>query len=326
MKRKYMLGWKRTSAMLCAAVMAGTLLASCGTEWEFSPELESGLEDNTLELTVGENAPLETVIRAVPALEADKELSEEEQEELDALAEEQAKAYLEAGTFTFESADPTVASVDDQGIVTAEEVGETTITVTLELDAEQLGEGDEMAYSPIELAVTVKVNPILPEQVAVDKAEVTLTEGESVEVKATVTPDNTTDPAVIWKSSDETIATVKDGKITAVKAGTATITASAKADEAVKAEIKVTVEAKPEAAQGGSSSSGGSYSGNGSSGKSSGGSSNKGSSGTIDIPIRNEYDLGGTINGENYDSREDYNNALDKIEQEDKENGVTWFE
>ena len=77
-------------------------------------------------------------------------------------------------------------------------------------------------------------------EVTLDKAELTLVEGQEAELKATVKPDDATDKMVTWTSSDEAVATVADGKVNAVKAGTTTITAKAGAKEAT---CKVTVTA-----------------------------------------------------------------------------------
>ncbi len=49
--------------------------------------------------------------------------------------------------------------------------------------------------------------------------------GETLTLTATVAPDNATDKTVTWTSSDPTVATVANGVVTAVAAGTATITA-----------------------------------------------------------------------------------------------------
>lgn len=63
-------------------------------------------------------------------------------------------------------------------------------------------------------------------EVTLDKAELSLVEGQEAELKATVKPDDATDKTVTWTSSDAAVATVADGKVKAVKAGTATITAT----------------------------------------------------------------------------------------------------
>jgi len=51
-----------------------------------------------------------------------------------------------------------------------------------------------------------------------DQTEVSLTEEESVTLTATVSPSDADDKNVTWESSDNTIATVEGGKITALKA------------------------------------------------------------------------------------------------------------
>ena len=64
-------------------------------------------------------------------------------------------------------------------------------------------------------------------------SEATLTEGESLTLTATVAPEDATDKTVTWSSSDKGVATVdNNGKVTAVAAGTAIITAKAGDKEA----------------------------------------------------------------------------------------------
>lgn len=64
--------------------------------------------------------------------------------------------------------------------------------------------------------------------VSLDKTELTLAVGETEMLIATVSPENATDATVLWSSSNEEIATVSDtGVVTALKAGTVSITASA---------------------------------------------------------------------------------------------------
>lgn len=85
---------------------------------------------------------------------------------------------------------------------------------------------------------TVKVS-----KVALNKTSATLTKkGQTLQLKATVTPSNAANKAVSWKSSNTKVVKVSStGKITAVANGTATITATAKDGSKKKATCKVTV-------------------------------------------------------------------------------------
>ena len=61
----------------------------------------------------------------------------------------------------------------------------------------------------------------------VKDGKLSLKSGASVQLTATVNPSNATDKTISWTSSNSSVAKVSDGKVTAVKAGTATITATA---------------------------------------------------------------------------------------------------
>ena len=84
---------------------------------------------------------------------------------------------------------------------------------------------------------------IVVESIELNKKEISLIEGESESLTATIKPDDATDKSISWKSSDNSIATVSDkGKVTAVKEGEATITAKA-GDKT--ASCKVSVQQRP---------------------------------------------------------------------------------
>ncbi|HBN56634.1 MAG TPA: hypothetical protein DD414_07645, partial [Lachnospiraceae bacterium] len=76
--------------------------------------------------------------------------------------------------------------------------------------------------------------PVIPvEQILLDKTSLTLAEGDTVILQASVLPADAAERAVIWSSSDEQTATVEAGTVTAVAAGDCTITASAGGKSAV---------------------------------------------------------------------------------------------
>ena len=64
-------------------------------------------------------------------------------------------------------------------------------------------------------------------KVTLDKEEAAMVAGEELTLNATVTSEDTPVPDVVWSTSDDTVATVVDGKVLALKAGTVTITATA---------------------------------------------------------------------------------------------------
>jgi uncharacterized protein YjdB len=177
------------------------------------------------------------------------------------------------------SSDEGVATVDENGLVTAVADGECTITAYIVADAPATAEsaaqeatavvtGDEDATSeaasddgvammPENLADVDSAFGVVPdgmksetkvtvstkvEKIELDQTKGSLKVGGSVTIKATVTPDEATDKTVTWSSSDEKVATVdSNGKVTAVASGNAVITATSESNEDVKADYDVTV-------------------------------------------------------------------------------------
>ena len=127
----------------------------------------------------------------------------------------------------WKSSDSTIASVSG-GKITAKKAGKATITATT-------SNGKSASIS-----VIVTENQVLASSVSFDKVALSLKVGESYILNATVSPSNTTNKALTWKSSDSTIASVSGGKITAKKAGKATITATTSNGKSASISVTVT--------------------------------------------------------------------------------------
>lgn len=108
----------------------------------------------------------------------------------------------------WESADDEIATVKN-GIVTAVEGGSTKITATT-----QDGGFIAVCYVTVNIPVT---------NVAINKSSLTMTEGETQRLVASISPTDATNKNVSWESSNTEVATVSLGVVTAIKPGTATI-------------------------------------------------------------------------------------------------------
>ena len=117
-------------------------------------------------------------------------------------------------TIVWASSNETVATVSQDGAVAALTEGECTVTASCD--------GKEA-----ECTVTVALQVISVSSVSLSSSSESLFVGETVQLTAAVLPENATDRTVVWTTSDEGVATVDDGLISAVSAGEATITATA---------------------------------------------------------------------------------------------------
>ena len=124
----------------------------------------------------------------------------------------------------------TIVGSDGSFAITFPEVGVYTV---------ELSNGESKYYVPSRCKVTARSAVA---GIALDKTEITITEGGSETLTATISPEGAEGTPIIWTSSDDTIATVRDGVVTAVKEGTATITAKAGDMEAT---CEVTVQGLP---------------------------------------------------------------------------------
>ena len=122
-----------------------------------------------------------------------------------------------------------VATVSEDGTITAKSVGTAVITAT------------SSNGKTADCTVTVSKKEIPITEVHLDKSSATLTEGDSTTLVATVLPENTTDgKSIKWSSSNVAVATVDlMGKVTAKSAGTAIITATSENGKTASCTITV---------------------------------------------------------------------------------------
>lgn len=161
------------------------------------------LDKATLDLTVGGSDTL--TANVLPADAADKNV-------------------------TWVSSDSEVATVDANGKVTAVKAGNATITVSVD--------SNPALTDTCEVTVTDQTYSVTGVALAPDKAVMYV--GDTKNLTVEFTPSNATNKNVTWKSSDEAVATVVDGVVTAIGKGTATITVTT-ADGGYTATCEVTV-------------------------------------------------------------------------------------
>ena len=136
---------------------------------------------------------------------------------------------------TWTSSNTSVATVIN-GVVTARSVGTAVITV-------RTNDGGKTATCRVNVTAptpsTVKVTGV-----SLSKTSMNLYVGNTSSLVATVSPSNATNKNITWTSSNNSIATVSNGVVTAKSAGTATITVKT-SDGAKTATCKVTVRISP---------------------------------------------------------------------------------
>ena len=115
---------------------------------------------------------------------------------------------------TWTSSNNEIASVSDSGLVTGKKVGTVTITATTKNNKQA--------------TIEIEVKEVLAESISIIGID-ELYVGNTLQLDATILPDNTTNKSVTWTSSNSEIASVSNsGLVTGKKAGTVTITATTK--------------------------------------------------------------------------------------------------
>ena len=200
----YVTGISEGTAVITATAVDGGFTASCTvTVNEIHVEDAVLADDTPSELYVGQEHVLNVVITP--------------------------ENVTDEVTYTYASSDESVATVDESGRISAVQAGNTEITVTVT--------ADEFTK---ELTFDLEVKEIPLEGIAFKEEVTPLEEGQSAQLEILFNPENTTvDRTVTWASSDESVATIEDGLVTAVKAGTTTISATV-GDKEISYELTVT--------------------------------------------------------------------------------------
>lgn len=134
---------------------------------------------------------------------------------------------------SWSSSDENVMIVSDNGFVTAVGVGSATITATADDD------------SGISATILLTVSAVEAESINITgNRELNLLEGETVQLTATVLPENTTDKSITWTSSNPDVATISEtGLVTAVSGNSwgARSTITARTSNGIRASVNVSV-------------------------------------------------------------------------------------
>lgn len=131
-------------------------------------------------------------------------------------------------TLTWSSDNKAVATVDENGTVTA--VGQGTAVITCRAD------------NGVEAKCTINVKSVPTESIALDVAEKEMAVGSRLQLNAILNPTEGASRNLLWESSDETVATVSTkGLVTAVGTGTCSITATTTDGTDLSASCEITV-------------------------------------------------------------------------------------
>lgn len=126
------------------------------------------------------------------------------------------------------SEDPSIATVDENGVVTALSKGTTTIRATAD---KGLG---------VSSSCLVVVNRLVA-SIELDKTSLVVYNGQTDFITATVVPQDASNQSLTWTSSDNNVASVSSGSIAGKTRGTATITVSTNDGSGVMATCEVEV-------------------------------------------------------------------------------------
>lgn len=140
----------------------------------------------------------------------------------------------------------TATTVDTNTVTlkAADVTADTTVTVKSPQYYRSKASSANLWAEQFTLTVNIKAATAV-ESVSLNESALSMNTGDTANLTATVTPAEA-NQNVVWSTSNSEVATVENGVVTAVAAGTATIKATSASDETKFAECEVTVAAKPD--------------------------------------------------------------------------------
>ena len=183
---------------------------------------------NTITLTLAPTGPV-----VVTGVSLDKTSISLEVNGTEQLTATVAPSNADNKNVTWSSSNTSVATVSENGLVTAIGAGTATITVTTE-------DGSKTATCTV--TVTPPAAPIPVTGISLNKSTATIYVGSTETLTVSYTPaDANTGKAITWSSSNENVATVSNGVVTAVAVGSAVITATSEGNFTATCTVTVDV-------------------------------------------------------------------------------------
>ncbi len=200
------LSWTSSSPSIATVDDAGSISAMAVGTTDISVTTEDGSFSDTCALTV----TAATV--DVTGVLLDRESAALEVDDTVQLTATVSPSDATNRDVTWSTSQSTVATVSSDGLVTAKGVGTATISV-------KTNDGNYTDTA----SITVNSTPVTGVSLTIESA--ILAKDKTLQLDGTITPDNATNTALTWVSSEESVATVSStGLVTALADGSTTIT------------------------------------------------------------------------------------------------------